>query len=217
MKLYLSSYRIPDIDALEELMGKPAGKAKLALIPNAKDYYAPRAKRVKTREMAEYLQDFGFTVGIVDLLKYQDDPETLRSALRQYDVLWARGGNTFCLREAMRLSKFDQIVTGLLEDDHLVFAGDSAGACVAGTDLHGIELADDPEFAETVIWEGLNVTPHYFMPHADNAELADFTEQMTADRGKDPATVKLNDDQVWVEIDGKGRVVTGTKPDELVG
>jgi len=216
MKLYLSSYRIPDINALEDLLGKPAAQVKVALIPNAKDYYAPRAKRVKTREMAQYLEDFGFTVGVVDLLEYQDDPETLRSALRQYDMLWMRGGNTFCLREAMRLSKFDEIAAELVQGG-IVFAGDSAGACVAGTDLHGIELADDPEFAETVIWEGLNLTPHYFMPHADNAELAGFTEQMTADRGDDPATVKLNDNQVWVETDGKGRVITGTKPDEFVG
>ena len=211
MKLYLSSYRIPDISALAELLGKSVHGAKLALIPNAKDYYAPRAKAVKTRHMADYLTETGFTVGIVDLLDYADDPDSLREVLRDYDIIWARGGNTFCLREAMRLSKFDEIIGDVLQAG-VVYAGDSAGACVAGTDLHGVELADDPEFAETVMWEGLSLTPHYFMPHADNAELADFTQQMTEDRGSDPATVIMNDNQAWVEHNGQGCLVTGEKP-----
>jgi dipeptidase E len=215
MKLYLSSYRIPDTKALEVLLGKPLHEATLALIPNAKDYYMPRARAVKTREMAEYLADAGFEVTEVDLLQYPDQPEHLAEVLRTFDIIWVRGGNTFCLREAMRSSKFDAIISDIVRDG-VVYAGDSAGACVAGTDIHGIELGDDPEFAETVIWEGLNLTPHYFMPHADNESFADFTVQMTLDRGSDPATVKLNDDQAWIEQDGKGKVITGVYQDAEV-
>jgi hypothetical protein len=62
MKLYLSSFRVPDSEALAALLGKPLLGAKLALIPNAKDYYAPRARAVKTREMSDYLADIGFEV-----------------------------------------------------------------------------------------------------------------------------------------------------------
>jgi dipeptidase E len=128
--------------------------------------------------------------------------------LSDFDIIWVRGGNTFCLREAMRASGFDAIIGDVIKGG-VVYAGDSAGACVAGTDIHGLELGDDPEFAETIVWEGLHLTPHYFMPHADNEEFKDFTEQMTHDRGDDPQTVMLNDDQVWIEIGSNGRMVTG--------
>lgn len=208
MKLYLSSFRIPDLAALSDLVGKVPADTKVALIPNAKDYYAPRAKAVKTSEMVEYLTDLDFEVTVVDLDDYPDNPEDLHAILSQHDLIWVRGGNTFCLREAMRSSKFDEIIGEVIKGG-VVYGGDSAGACVAGIDLHGIELADDPEFAETVIWEGLNLTPHYFMPHADNDEFAHFTEQLRNDRGDDPATVVLNDDQAWIESNGQGRVVTG--------
>lgn len=208
MKLYLSSFRIPDLKALIGLVGKQPDETRLALIPNAKDYYATRARAIKTREAAEYLEELGFIVTVIDLLDYHGNPEGLRAALLQNDLIWVRGGNTFCLREAMRLSAFDEVIKDVLAQG-VVYGGESAGACVAGTDIHGVELGDDPEFAETVIWEGLHLTPHYFMPHADNEMFRDFTEQMAQDRGDDPATVILNDDQVWVESGGVRQVITG--------
>jgi dipeptidase E len=216
MKLYLSSYRIPHLESFIELVGKTPENTTIALIPNAKDYYALRAKAVKTREMAEYFTDLGFTVTVVDLVDYIGKSDELREVLREFDVIWARGGNTFCLREAMQASGFDTIIADVVKSS-VVFAGDSAGACVAGTDLHGVELADDPEFAEKIVWDGLSLTPHYLLPHADNEEMSNFSEQMIADRGKDPTTVILNDNQAWVECDGNGRVVTGTAPTELEG
>jgi dipeptidase E len=153
-------------------------------------------------------------VTVVDLLDYAGKPDELREVLREFDVVWARGGNTFCLREVMQASGFDTIIADVVQSG-VVFAGDSAGACVAGTDLHGAELADDPEFAEKIVWDGLNLTPHYLLPHADNEEMSDFSEQMIADRGKDPETVILNDNQAWVENNGSGQIVTGTAPTEL--
>jgi dipeptidase E len=210
MKLYLSSYRIPDIDALTELVGKRPGETRMALIPNGKDYYAPRAKAVKVRAVTTDLQAFGFTVDIVDLQDYIGATAKLAEKLSGYDMLWVMGGNTFCLRESMQRSGFDTIIQGLL-DGGLVFAGESAGACVAGSDLHGIELADVAEFAETVIWDGLKLVPHYFLPHADNIEFARVAEQVLAERSDDPTLVALNDNQAWVVNGTDEKKVTGEK------
>jgi dipeptidase E len=210
MKLYLSSYRIPDIDALTQLVGKRPGETRVALIPNGKDYYAPRAKAVKVRAVTTDLQAFGFTVDIVDLQDYTAAGPKLAGKLSGYDMLWVMGGNTFCLREAMRHSGFDTIIQGVVEGG-MVFAGESAGACVAGSDLHGIELADDAEFAETVIWDGLKLVPHYFLPHADNAEFATVIEKVRATRSNDPTVVILNDNQAWVLNGTDEKTVTGAK------
>ncbi|HSX33097.1 MAG TPA: Type 1 glutamine amidotransferase-like domain-containing protein [Candidatus Saccharimonadales bacterium] len=196
MKLYLTSYRIPDLQVLSDLVGKPAGKMRVALIPNAKDYYAYRARRVKIRLVADYLRSQGFKVSVVDLLERRSIPD-LRATLEKYDLLWVMGGNTFCLREAMRKSGFDRIIHDVVEAG-VVFAGESAGACIAGTDLHGVEFGDDPEFAEKVIWPALNLSPHVFVPHMDNPDFGRFSQQMVESRRDDPSLVLLNDNQAWV-------------------
>ncbi len=211
MKLYLTSYRIPDVQALCDLVGKPAGKVSVGLIPNAKDYYAFRARRVKIRLVARYLRSLGFHVGLVDLHEKRSRRD-LADTLKKYDVLWAMGGNTFCLREAMRRSGFDKVIAGVL-DAGVVFAGESAGACVAGTDLHGVELADDAEFAEKVIWEGLGLSQHYFIPHADNADFGPIMDEIALTRAGDPTVVMLNDNQVWIRNGDDEWKLTGVKPE----
>lgn len=208
MKLYLSSYRIPDTAALQKLLGKPFAKASVALIPNAKDYYAPRARRVKIRSIVEYLELCNFTVSVVDL-NYYTDAALLAAELKKYDMLWVMGGNSFCLREAMQRSGFDRVV-GELVDQGVVYAGESAGACVAGSDLKGIDLADDDEFAEMVIWDGLHLTEHYVVPHADNKDFGPIIQKIMETRTGGPEMVVLNDNQAWVVNGADERKVTGT-------
>lgn len=215
MKLYLASYRIPDLQTLVELVGKQPGNIKVALIPNAKDYYAPRARAVKIRLVLQALRQAGLHATVVDLHEYRRAPVKLATRLKQFDLLWVMGGNTFCLREAMQQSGFDKIVRDVL-DSGVVYAGESAGACVAGTDLRGIEYADDPEYAEKVIWKGLRLTEHYIVPHADSPDFGPLSARIIAERGADPTMVVLNDNQAWVVNGNDAWKVTGIKPDEMV-
>jgi len=210
MKLYLTSYRVPDVAVLCDLVGKRAGNITVGLIPNAKDYYAPRARRVKIRVVAQYLRSLGFHVGLVDLQERRSRRDLIQT-LQKYDVLWAMGGNTFCLREAMKHSGFDKVIAGVLEAG-VVFAGESAGACVAGTDLHGVELADDAEFAEKVMWDGLKLSAHYFIPHADNADFGAIMQEIALSRAGDPNVVLLDDNQAWVKNGDDEWKITGVKP-----
>ncbi len=212
MKLYLASYRIADLKVLTDLIGKPAAKVRVALIPNAKDYYAFRARRVKIRFVEEYLRALDFTVKVVDL---NDDrtPAALAEELKTFNLIWVMGGNTFCLREAMARSGFDRVIHDVL-DAGVTYAGESAGACVAGTDLHGVELADDPEFAERVLWKGLNLSAHYFMPHVDNPDFGPLVQEAIDSRTDDPTMVLLNDNQAWVVNGADEWKITGVKPED---
>jgi dipeptidase E len=215
MKLYLSSYRIPDSKPLIELLGKQPASTRVILIPNAKDYYAPRARAVKVRHVVEALQKLGFTVDSIDLYDYRGKETELAHKLGQYDMIWVMGGNMFCLREAMYHSKFDKVIKDVLKKG-VVFGGESAGACIAGTSLRGIEFGDDPEFAETVMWDGLGLTPHIFVPHMDNPDFGPYAQKMFEVVQDDPTVVQLNDNQAWV-VDGQiERKITGPKPEEIV-
>jgi dipeptidase E len=193
MKLYLSSYRIPTPDDLAKLLGKPLDDVTVAVIPNAKDYYSPRAWSFVAHQFVGYLQSLGFKADTVDLREYSDALE-LKQKLANYDLIWARGGNTYMLRYEMRRSGFDEVIGDLL-DDGIVYGGDSAGALVAGTSIAGVELADEPAFAEELIMEGLNLIPFVPMPHIDNP---DFAEVMPVVDGLHTNMIKLKDSQAVV-------------------
>lgn len=206
MKLYLSSYRIPTPDDLAQLIGKQPRDTKMAIIPNAKDYYAKRAWDFKTNEAVTYMRERGFQPEVVDLRDY-DQPERIAIKLKEYDLVWVNGGNTLCLRYEMRRSGFDQIIKGLV-DNGLVYGGESAGAMIAGTTLKGVEFADQPEFAENIIYEGLNIIPNVILTHADSLAFGDGIIKMIELHKDDPTAVILNDNQAFLVDGGQTKIVT---------
>jgi peptidase E len=165
MKLHLSSYRIPQPQELFALTGKEPADVRVAIIPNAKDYYSDRAKAVKNQDMMQIFFDLGTTPEVIDLQNYKDNSgEQLKRHLGEFAILWVSGGNTFCLRHEMRRTGFDGIIKELLEEG-LVYAGESAGAVAIGQSLKGTELADEPRFAESVTYEGIGLIPYTIIPH----------------------------------------------------
>lgn len=210
MKLFLSSYRIPVIDDFICLIDRtPPQKIKLALIPNAKDYYAKRARDVKINKVRHYFEELGFQSNIIDLREYKDDPESLFETLSTYDVIWAMGGNTFILREVMEDCNFNEVVRKLLAQGK-VYGGESAGAIVAGSDLHGVEVADDPEFASRTIWEGLGLTDYFILPHADNPQFNSKLNALLQSREPSKKIVQISDTQALV-INGRNEKIVEQK------
>lgn len=207
MKLYLCSYRIQLPEALAGLLGKPLSDTTVAVIPNAGDYYIQRAKQYKIGQIHEHLKGHGLQPETVDLQDFSDGQKLLEK-LKSFDMVWVSGGNTFCLRYEMQRSGFDDIVNELLE--HVVYAGESAGAVVAGTSLKGIEAADIPEFAEAVIEDGLSLVPKFILPHADNERFAEANEVARQIHAADQ-TILLNDNQAYV-VDGESKRVVTRSP-----
>jgi dipeptidase E len=208
MKLYLSSYRIPTPQDFVGLIGKTPSETKIALIPNAKDYYAERARNFKNNVVLEFMQSIGFKPELIDLRDYSDAVQ-LKAKLRSFDTVWVAGGNTFNLRYEMKRSGLEKILKGLLENG-LVYGGDSAGAIVVGPTLKGTEMADEPEFAEEAIFEGLNITNKLIIPHADNLEFGDAIKKMIEMYKDHPNAVVLNDNQAFI-IDGdQTKIVTAS-------
>lgn len=206
MKLYLSSYRIPTPEDLVRLTGKQPAEIRMAMIPNAKDYYAKRARDFKIKESITYMQALGLAPEVLDLWDY-DSADKIESKLKDYDLVWVNGGNTFCLRHEIRRSGLEQVIKSLIENG-LVYAGESAGAIVAGTSLHGVELADQPEFAESNIFEGLNIIPNVIIPHADSQDFGDAITKMIELHKDDPTAIILNDSQALLVDDEASRIVT---------
>lgn len=207
MKLYLSSYRVPTPNDLEKLLDRKPSETKFAIIANAKDYLIDRARNVKVRDIKKYLNTLGFnSAQEIDLRAYKD-PVKLQNDLSQFHTIWVAGGNTFCLMEQVRSSGFDQIARSLL-DSEIVYCGESAGAVAAGSSLRGVELDDEPEFAEKQYWDGLGLVNKFILPHADNRFYAASSEQAKQFYGES-GVIAINDNQALVVYGKNQQLVTG--------
>jgi dipeptidase E len=162
MKFFLSSYRIPDVKAFLQFIGKEASDIRLGLILNAKDYKTLEERNTKKDELITYFSEIGFQVEEIDLLKKK--PISWEKRLRAFDILWFNGGNTYCLRYAVEKSGIAPILNRVLEDG-VIYGGDSAGAILAGPTLKHYESADDPSLAPEIIYEGLNLINTCILPH----------------------------------------------------
>jgi dipeptidase E len=207
MKLYLSSYRIPTPAAISQLVGKPLSAIKMAVIPNAKDYYAARAWQYKVGDFTDYLAALEIRGDVLDLRTFANQEQLLEN-IQQYDIIWAMGGNTFCLRYEMQRSGFDTVIRTYLESGG-VYAGDSAGAIVAGKSLEGVEFGDEPAFAEETIWQGMGLVDTLIIPHADSPAFATAVAKMRERNGGSGNVLELTDTQALV-IDGDSSRIVNT-------
>lgn len=171
MKFYLSSNKIGNEEKkLKEITR--TGNKRVAYINNALDFMTDleRNNNSDAEDIAD-LEQLGFSVDILDLRKFFHDSKKLEEALDNYAMIWVRGGNTFVLAQAFKLSGLNEILTKYYNDDKdIVYGGYSAGICNIGTTLKGLHLADDPylnPYKETdqTIWEGLNILDYALVPH----------------------------------------------------
>lgn len=180
MKLYLSSYKFGD--APEKLTAQFGTNKHIALIQNSLDF-SQDFERLKQseNEQIESLKALGLDPEVLDLRKYFGQKNELEVKLKEFGGVWVRGGNTFVLRIAYKLSGFDELIKEkLLKQKDFVYAGFSAGVCILQHSLKGLELVDDPDFTKSTynqetIWEGIGILDYAFVPHykSDHPESAD--------------------------------------------
>jgi dipeptidase E len=144
-------------------------------INNARDFTAADVER-KQRAQAEeidQLNALGFIAEALDLKDYFFKENALRDKLATLGGVWVSGGNTFVLRQAMRLSGFDVIIKERSQDKNFLYAGYSAGICILSKSMYSLHIVDEPydypypQIKET-IWDGLGFFDYGFLPHYDS-------------------------------------------------
>lgn len=159
--LLLASSRPGDAAGLREFI-TPCSRA--AVILNAQDRAGRRARRRAVAEETEYVAAAGLVPAELDLRSFRGRPEALAATLDVTELLWVAGGNVFVLRDAMRQSGLDVALHGVTSP--LRYVGWSAGACVCGPTLHGLELVDEPPRRLDPIWDGLGLVDFVVVPHS---------------------------------------------------
>lgn len=175
MKLYLSSYKIGDKREFLSRFASEVG-AKTYYIPNALDFTSAdpvrRADHIKSD--VEDLVALGFQVEVLDLKEYFNKQTELKRKLSEVNSVWVSGGNTFVLRQAMKLSGFDDLMHSYLSSrEDFLYSGYSAGICVLSPDLSHLQIVDDAtdipysELSE-VEMNGLDYIDFAILPHYDS-------------------------------------------------
>jgi dipeptidase E len=173
MRLYLSSYHLGNQP--EELVALAGAGRRVGLILNALDH-RPQVRPAWVNVQADRLAALGFDPVELDLRRYFGVTDELRAMLESLDLVWINGGNTFILRRAMKQSGFDGLIKDAVTRDEILFAGFSAGACVASPSLRGLELTDDPGevpdgYDAEIVWDGLGFVPFALAVHYKSGHL----------------------------------------------
>ncbi|MDG3012683.1 type 1 glutamine amidotransferase-like domain-containing protein [Rhodococcus sp. D2-41] len=169
MRLFLSSLRLGNHpERLRALVRPGAG---VAVVGNALDAWPERARQNAVTSEFPALRAIGLEPVELDLRDFIGAPDRLRGALEHRELIWVRGGNTFVLRVQLARSGADAVIAESLARDALAYGGYSAGACVAGPSLAGLESVDDPAEVAAVSpgspvrWDGLGLIEHRVVPH----------------------------------------------------
>lgn len=210
MKLLLTSAGLSNktiTNALADLLGEPADGKRLAFVPTA----ANVEDGDKHWLIDDYnnCRDAGFEVDIVDISALSKDQWLPR--LEQARVLFFGGGNTFHLMHWMKKSGLTELIPELLKTR--VYAGISAGSCVAGPTIYNSVQNLFGEKYELEIKDGLGMVDLQFIPHLnspyfdkirkENLELAakDLEEPVYA--LDDQSAMVVNGDQIEVVSEGE--------------
>ncbi|HYJ67148.1 MAG TPA: Type 1 glutamine amidotransferase-like domain-containing protein [Nocardioidaceae bacterium] len=211
MRLFLSSWYLRAGQRPSEL-GPADGTGRAGIVLNALDEFGSTRDHNLDRERRP-LEELGYACEELDLRRYFDQPDALRDQLDALDLVWAVGGNSFVLARAMVASGFVDIVPNRLADPTFVYGGYSAGSCMAGPDLAGIDLVDGasvvpdgyPRDAEPRCM-GLipfRILPHWQSDHPESAAI-DRVEADLSEKGLDYRC--LRDGQAFVVADGSVEV-----------
>jgi dipeptidase E len=174
MRLFLSSFGLSS--SPQELAALVPARARTAVVANALDNQHERARSGHLRRACAALEDLGLETFELDLRRHRPPDARLRDTLERTELLWLTGGNVFLLREAFARSGLDALLAELLADDAIAYGGYSAGACLAGPTLRGLELVDDAQAVARPIWDGLglvefSIVPHHRCDHPESARI----------------------------------------------
>lgn len=203
MKLLLTSSGITNdliSKALFEMVGKKPEETKLAFIPTAsnvemgdKDWLIENLLSLKGLNFKE--------ISIVDISAVGRD--IWEPQLREADVLFFEGGNTFHLMEWVRKSGLEELLSEFLETK--VFVGASAGSMITGPDLLlniSQELyKEDLDRTENML--GLNLVDFYVLPHYNSPHFSLRIKENILNATKDiKKKIYVLDEESAVKVDG---------------
>ena len=210
MKLLLSSTGLSNdtiVKAFNGLVGLPSEEIKIAFIPTASN--------VEEGDKGWLIDDYinlkkqKYCVDIVDISAVTQD--IWKPRIESANVLFLGGGNTFHLMYWVKKSGLDKMLPKLLEDK--VYAGISAGSCIAGPTIYNSVQNLFGEKYNLQIEKGLGLVNLQLIPHLNSDYFPKIREQYLEEAAKDlkepvyavddNSAVVVDSDKITVVSEGK--------------
>jgi len=190
MKFYLSSYKLGSTENIERFknMIKNTNK-KVAYIANAMDFASDLERRKKSQETdIDSLKSIWLVPIEINLCDFFGKKDKLENELAKFDVIRVRWWNTFVLRQAMKMSGFDEIIKDYYNNKKdITYGAYSAWVCVLWPTLECLKIVDDPTqkpYGEyETIRDGLwildySIAPHYRSDHFESEDIEKEVQNM---------------------------------------
>ncbi len=163
-KLFLASVAAHSIEKfIYFLKINPADKT-IAFIPTASNIY----QDWKPIEDRKKLEELGFKIKNIDL-ENQKKSDLLKK-MKNIDLIFVAGGNSFYLLQEIKKSKFDEILKELINKG-IPYIGSSAGTIITGPSIELATNIDDQNQApELKSYQALNLVDFVALPHYDDPE-----------------------------------------------
>lgn len=212
MKLFLSSAGLSNktlVDSFESLAGLKGEKVKIAFIPTAANVES--GDKDWLIDDLSNLKKLNYIVDIVDISAVEKDIWLPR--LQEANSLFLGGGNTFHLMHWVEKSGLKEILPELLKTK--VYAGISAGSCIAGPTIYNSVQNLFDEKYNLKIEDGLGLVDFQFIPHLNskwfpkinegNLEIASKELKESVYACDDNSAVIVNGDKIEIVSEGKFR------------
>jgi dipeptidase E len=211
MILYISSKQFGcKTDFLKNWITK--NNNRILLIANALDAKDEMKIKNNIENDKKILNEIGFEVSVVDLKDYFNEQEKLLKDFALYNAYCVIGGNVFILRQAMKLSGFDNYLKSISKKDNYLYIGYSAGGCVLCNELQIFDKVDEPisfYLKDNVVYEGLGFIDYTFIPHykSDYHKVHLIDDLVNRCIKEDIKFKALKDGEVIIEYVGKDNEV----------
>lgn len=202
MKLFLTSAGISNktiTEAFIDLTGLKKDQIKIAFIPTASN--------VEEGDKGWLIDDYSnlkkLSLGSVDIVDISAVPEKIwKPRLQEANVLFFGGGNTFHLMHWVKKSGLEKLLPKLLKTR--VYAGISAGSCIAGHTIYNSVQNLFGEKYNLKIEKGLGLVDFQFIPHLNSPYFTKIKEKNLEIASKDLSEpVYALDDNSALLVDGK--------------
>ncbi len=160
-QLFLTSSAFQVIPQIVKQFNKPVAGLKVAFITTASETEKGDLSWMYIDKDALIKEDFD----VFDYTLTGKTYEQVSKDLKDIDVLFVAGGNTFFLLEQANKCHFTKIVDGLMEKN-VVYIGSSAGSLLACKNIEPIKYLDDPNKAPSLEnYDALGLVDFILFPH----------------------------------------------------
>jgi len=200
MQLFLTSSGWKVLPKIVSYLSQSPSNLRVAFIPTAANLYKEQPWVDEDRNK---LLELGFIVSNLDL--ENNTSENIILFLKDKDIIFVAGGNTFYLLEQAQKSGFEEVVKEWV-DDNKVYIGSSAGSVIAGPDIESVAVFDDRKEANLRSTRGFNFIDSVILPHYSNKEFKKYNEDVI-EKFKNRYKFTLLTDQQFVKVNGKDQEI----------